>query len=415
MESLAEFEQLLRQTIGLNPESIGIGAIERAVQQRLAVCGASRPQVYLDQLRNDAVELQALIEAIVVSETWFFRHRETFTTLVDLIQRSRPAGTLRILSIPCSSGEEPYSIAMALLDAQLPSERFQIDAVDISAHVLALAQNGVYGKNSFRGDDISFRDRYFTEEQRDYRIVDAVRRCVHFRQGNIFAPFSASDRVPLYDAIFCRNLLIYFEPAMQERAIERMTELLKENAWLFVGPSETNLLLRTGFMSIKAEMTFAFFNTKAIIEPPPPVPTRVAPPAAPVPAPIPAPKAAIKIAPRPPSVAATETPRSEIDLGAAERLAGQGRFAEAIAICERHIQQHGPSAPAFHLLGLVHDAEGDNAQADFYYRKALYLDPNHHDALIHLAYLLDKQGDSAGARRLRERAQRKTSGKPETR
>ena len=85
-------------------------------------------------------------------------------------------------------------------------------------------------------------------------------------------------------------------------------------------------------------------------------------------------------------------------LDEAVRLADQGRFAEAAACCEEHLRRHGPSAEAFYLLGLVRDAGGNPTDAANYYRKALYLDPNHHEALVHLAFLLEQQGNSAARR-----------------
>jgi chemotaxis protein methyltransferase WspC len=94
------------------------------------------------------------------------------------------------------------------------------------------------------------------------------------------------------------------------------------------------------------------------------------------------------------------------DLEEATGLANQGRFVEAATCCEEHLRQHGPSANAFHLLGLLHDSTGNQREASDYYRKALYLDPNHYEALIHLAFLMDKQGDTAAALVLRKRARR---------
>src|SRR5262249_31156842 len=90
----------------------------------------------------------------------------------------------------------------------------------------------------------------------------------------------------------------------------------------------------------------------------------------------------------------------------ATRLADQGRLVEAAKECEAHLQTHGPSAKAFYVMGLVRDARGSHADAAAYYRKALYLDPQHHEALVHLALLLDGQGDKAGAKILNARARR---------
>ena len=127
----------MKASIGLDAGSIGPPSIERAVQERLSACGLSDRQVYWERVRASATELQALIEAVVVPETWFFRDREAFATLASIGHerwlRAPADGVLRLLSLPSSTGEEPYSMAMALLDAGVPADRFRIDAVDVSA------------------------------------------------------------------------------------------------------------------------------------------------------------------------------------------------------------------------------------------------------------------------------------------
>ncbi|MFI4914163.1 MAG: CheR family methyltransferase, partial [Steroidobacterales bacterium] len=116
----SEIEKLLKHVTGLEAASLGSGAVERAAQARAAAC-ALDVRSYLERLRTSATELQTLVNVIVVPETWFFRDLEAFAALGRIARddwlRARPQQTLRLLSLPCSTGEEPYSIAMALLDA----------------------------------------------------------------------------------------------------------------------------------------------------------------------------------------------------------------------------------------------------------------------------------------------------------
>ena len=102
----------------------------------------------------------------------------------------------------------------------------------------------------------------------------------------------------------------------------------------------------------------------------------------------------------------TEKTSSVPDLAFAEQLADKGQLGEAAEICEISLREQGPSARAFHLLGLIRDCAGDQHQASEFYRKALYLEPDHYDVLIHLALLKDKSGDSAAAKALKNRARR---------
>src|SRR5207247_10087823 len=108
----------------------------------------------------------------------------------------------------------------------------------------------------------------------------------------------------------------------------------------------------------------------------------------------------------PPPLPAGNPPDPTAGIGEATRLADQGHFVEASTCCEAYLRRHGPSATGFYLLGLVRDATGNPSDAIAYYRKALYLDPNHCDAQIHLAFLMEQQGDVAGAEVLRNRARR---------
>jgi chemotaxis protein methyltransferase WspC len=392
----ADFESLLKQAMGLDAASIGASAVERAVQERVSACRLSDAGDYLQVVRSSPRELQALIEAVVVSETWFFRDPEAFASLARMAWDEalrRPEAALRLLSLPCSTGEEPYSMAMALLDGGLAPPRFHIDAIDISAQVLASAGRAVYRRNSFRGADLQFRARHFEAGADGYRLGRAARGQVQFRQGNLLADDLLQGAAP-YDFIFCRNLLIYFDRATQDRAVAALRRLLAANGTIFVGPSESGLLLDHGFTSAKVPRAFAFRNGGTA-------------PAAPAPAaqarprrhPLPRPAAR---APAPPAKHAAP----DVSLQEASRLADQGHLADAAKACEEHLRRHAASAPAFHLLGLIRAAAGSATEAERYYRKALYLDQEHRDTLAHLAALLDNQGDAAGARVLRERLAR---------
>jgi chemotaxis protein methyltransferase WspC len=408
----ADFENLLKVSMGLNAASIGPSAIERAVRERLAACNLEDPQAYWEHLGVSDTELQELIEAVVVPETWFFRDSESFAALARLVReewlRMPWNGVLCLLSLPCSSGEEPYSMAMALLDASIPADRFRVDAVDISTRALAQAGRAVYGRNSFRGHELGFRDRHLETTAQGYRVSETVRQQVRLQQGNLFA----ADFLPgveVYDVIFCRNVLIYFDRATQDRAIVVLTRLLKAKGVLFVAPAETALPSAHGFVSTNLPLAFAFRRAAAGPAKARKAPEPVRRPAAPRPqskAVLPLHRARATSAVRAAASAAGVAVEKASDIGEAMRLADQGHFVEAATCCAEHLRRHGPSGTAFYLMGLVRDATGNQPEAVSYYRKALYLEPNHGEAQIHLALLMEKQGDTAGAQVLRNRARR---------
>src|SRR5262245_19825797 len=151
---MEQIEKMLREKMGLDGASIGSGSIQRVIRLRMKGLGISDASAYRELLTQSRAEWDELVEAVVVTETWFFRDPEAFGVVVEAARRSAPGSTVRVLTIPCSSGEEPYSLAIALRDADVPAERVRIDAVDISARALARAKSGVYSKNSFRGKDL---------------------------------------------------------------------------------------------------------------------------------------------------------------------------------------------------------------------------------------------------------------------
>lgn len=418
MNPEARFFSFLKNRIGLDVASVGEAIIERALRQRYLATKSADSDGYWNLLHSSADEQQALIEAVIVPETWFFRYSESFVSLSNLARERlnalNAARPIRILSLPCSTGEEPYSIAMALLDADILAHQFVIDAMDISPLSIERAKQGRYGKNSFRGGEITFRDRYFNAVQDGFELQDRVRERVNFRAGNLLDPALLNQTA--YDFVFCRNLLIYFDQPTQKHVFEVLKRLTRDDGILFIGPAEGSLLTRMGMRSSGLPQTFAFCHYTLPAEVIAPViATRsglVAPPATARSQPRPAPRTMTPAPVRPGTgapVTSTTAPGqddSAMLLSTIASLANGGKSAEARAACERFLQRHEPVAQVFYWLGLLSEVEGKIAQAQGFYRKALYLDPQHPEALAQLAALLAAQGDIAGARRLNERAAR---------
>lgn len=203
-------------------------------------------------MRCSPQELSELIEEVIIPETWFFRDQQPFALLGKLVkewQQSKEKTYLRLLSAPCSSGEEPYSLVITLLDAGWPIDKFQVVALDISARSLARAQKGEYSGHSFRGEDLSFRDRYFNRTGTAYVLKQEARSKVHFHQGNLLnQAFMAG--LGLFDVVFCKNVLIYLDNAARDRAIKLLTKVMARDGVIFVGHAETQLFANRGFISL---------------------------------------------------------------------------------------------------------------------------------------------------------------------
>jgi chemotaxis protein methyltransferase WspC len=398
---VSQVEALLARVLGLDPASLGTQAVRELVEARLRARGSVDETSYVRLLQTDEEELETLLESAVVHETWFFREPAAFECLRDFaLQRAaRGAGRLRVLSVPCSTGEEPYSIAMTLLDAGLSPPAFAIEAVDVSEPALAAARRGVYGKNSFRGGQTA-KDRYFQARGTSFELSEEVQRAVHFAKGNLLDPqlFTGSQ----FDVVFCKNLLIYLDRKARKAALATLERVLASDGVLFAGHSESQEYISLGFERFGESGTFAFRRSKptvprtsasalAQLQPATPPPPRPVPPRT-----APAPKAL-----RPKSTSPGE------DLAKARSLADRGSVSEATRACEAYLKRDAESAEAHCLLGLLRQSSGDLAAARVSLERAVYLDPDSHEALVHLALLHDQLGDHTLAAQLKRRAERR--------
>jgi chemotaxis protein methyltransferase WspC len=372
--------------LDLSPQSV-----ERALRQRMAKCGVADTEQYLQNMAP--AELAALIELVVVPESWMFRDAGAFAAATAFVQQrlaAQPERVVRIASIPCAGGEEPYSMAMALADAGVAPASFRIEGFDLSALAIERARAGRYTRNAFRGAELGFRERHFSRVGDEYQISDALREQVGFAQANLLAIDSAAA-AGRYDLVFCRNLLIYFDDDAASAAIDVLRALLADHGMLFAGYAEVPAFCRNGFAPLRLPGAFALQKAQQ---------------AAPAGAKPPERAAARPIVP-PPAPAPTAVPTAHADLLAnARRQADHGDYDGAAAACRAHLAVQPDSADAYFLLGVVSECQHQSGAAADYWRRCVYLRPDHYDALCHLALLAAQAGDTAQAAALRQRAAR---------
>ena len=379
-------EVLLRQKIGLDASSIGSNTIAHAVERRRLGCGLPDRAAYLSHLQSSPQELENLIEAVVVPETWFFRDREPFVYLHQFVSEWRAAhsaGVFRVLSAPCSTGEEPYSIAMTLLKSGLTSAQFKVDAVDISHRALLKAKRGIYGKQSFRGGGVTDQSRYFQPVESGQEIRPFVSKTVNFIQGNLLNPAFLSEGN--YHAIFCRNLLIYLDRASRNQLIERLDHVLVPSGLLFLGAAETAQITAKHFTPIRHPFAFGYCKENRPDDRPI---SAIVPPNTTVPAFKP--------------VYSEPIPKLET----VQQLADRGQLRAAIAVCKAYLMIHATDDRAYLLLGEIHQGLDQSDPAEQAFQKAIYLNPKAYEAMTHLAQLKEQRGDRAGSDLLKQRIQR---------
>lgn len=207
---------------------------------------------YVKYTRDGYEELCEIVERITTNETYFFREEYQLKDFIeeiipDILQEHERDLPVNIWSAGCSSGEEPYTLAMLLNDSGFTNSfDFNILANDISQQVLDKARDGIYREASFRETRPDVMMRYFRREGARFRINENIRRQVTFEQANLIDS-STLIGYQNFDVIFCRNVMIYFAKESREQLLQEFLERLRPGGYLLLGHSESLVNLSTGF------------------------------------------------------------------------------------------------------------------------------------------------------------------------
>jgi chemotaxis protein methyltransferase CheR len=217
------------------------------VAERIAVTKSASFQSYFAMLRSDVEhEIEHLVNAFTVNETYFFREEHqlrcmTSDLLPSIVAKKQPGEPIRIWSIPCSSGEEPYSIAIWLMENWREVDRFNIEIMgsDIDTRVLEAAADGIYGERALMRLTKDVVARYFAPIAPDrYQIDPGLRGSIQFTRVNLIDSRDMALHRG-FDIIFCRNVLIYFDDASRRMAAENLYDCLDPRGYICLGHSET--------------------------------------------------------------------------------------------------------------------------------------------------------------------------------
>jgi chemotaxis protein methyltransferase CheR len=246
--------------------------VERRILDRIAATGSTNFRDYFALLRLEASgdERQQLVNAMTVNETYFYREDYQFTALVSgvlpaLAKGRSSAQTIRIWSVPCSTGEEPYSIAMFILEQWPQADDFRIEIMgsDIDSGVLKQAHDGIYNARSLQRLPEELRERYFIRmHDGQYRLIDDLRTSIDFSPVNVIDASSMAQYRQI-DVIFCRNMLIYFDDLSRRRAMEAIYECLAPGGFIFLGHSESMSRMSSLFRPCKIGDTVLYRKPQA--------------------------------------------------------------------------------------------------------------------------------------------------------
>ncbi|MEM6506082.1 MAG: protein-glutamate O-methyltransferase CheR [Planctomycetota bacterium] len=221
--------------------------------------------MYLTTGPYQSEEFQEMFNRITINETSFFRNEPQLQTfeeriLPQLMEARKATKTLRIWSAACSSGEEPYTLAIQIyrsLGVRLSDWRIEILGTDISEKVLNIARSGRYHNYAVRSTNPAIISRYFKQDDRHYQLNEDIMSMVHFEKLNLKDTFAAR-RFGTFDMIMCRNVMIYFDDEMKTKVIDIFHNQLADDGTLYIGHSESLRNLKTGFVQLELPSAFAY-------------------------------------------------------------------------------------------------------------------------------------------------------------
>jgi two-component system CheB/CheR fusion protein len=234
--------RMLETEFGLDFTHYKPSTVTRRIERRLALARVDDVQQYVARLRSERAELDVLYRDLLIGVTRFFRNEQAFEllqqrVLPELLSRCPPGRTLRAWVAGCATGEEAYSLAILLheLTAQHPGRSFQIFATDVHRGSIELASRAFYSESSLVNVSPERRDRYFIRSGGSYQLVPELRQAIVFAPHNVIkdAPFTRVDLVS------CRNMLIYFQPPVQQKVLNQFHFALNRGGIMFLGPSES--------------------------------------------------------------------------------------------------------------------------------------------------------------------------------
>ncbi|MGH7736502.1 MAG: CheR family methyltransferase [Candidatus Tyrphobacter sp.] len=264
-----EFRELrdrIRKRLGLYFDDSKEEVLRRRLQSRIRACGVRNIAEYcriLDAAPAAQAEWDELASLLANGESYFFRQRGQLDVVAGpiLAECRRRSQRLRVWSAACASGEEPYSVAMSLLEnGQIRQGECSILASDLSLRAIERAKAGLYQEFALRATPPAIVEKYFRPLQSWFRIEDRVKAMVRFTRLNLLDAHAVAS-VGMHDAVFCRNVLMYFERGTQEAIARSFARVLRPGGYLFLGYAESFVYARDLFEPVVSRDALYFRRT----------------------------------------------------------------------------------------------------------------------------------------------------------
>ncbi len=251
-----KFRKVIYDECGITFSATNRSILDSRIKDLLRKKNIATPGEYLDLVLKNSEEMKIMLDSVTTNLTRFFRNQPHFDAFVNyvipaVIEQKKKNGDriIRIWSAGCSTGEEPYTIAMIMKEITPLGFDFKITASDISLKSLMVGQQGFYGDNKIDGIPPAYLDKYFTKVEGGYQVKKELQDKIHFDYHNLMNDSGARN----LDVVFCRNVLIYFDETAQLTVINRFWESMAPQSYLFIGHSESLFGMKTQFEFLKTE------------------------------------------------------------------------------------------------------------------------------------------------------------------
>ncbi|MCF0241624.1 MAG: protein-glutamate O-methyltransferase CheR [Treponema sp.] len=258
------FRKIIYDESGITFSANNRSILDSRIKELLHKKNIVSPSEYYKIVTTDKEEMKIMLDSVTTNLTRFFRNQPHFDAFINYviphvmeIKKNSPDKTIRIWSAGCSTGEEPFTIAMVMKEICKPPFSFHITASDISLKSLMVGQQGFYANSKVDGIPPQYLAKYFTQVEDGYQIKKEILDTVRFDYHNLKNDSGARN----LDVIFCRNVLIYFDEAAQKAVIDRFWNSMAPQSYLFIGHSESLFGMNTKFEFLKTDWACLYQKT----------------------------------------------------------------------------------------------------------------------------------------------------------
>ncbi|MCM1321560.1 MAG: protein-glutamate O-methyltransferase CheR [Bacteroides sp.] len=250
------FRKVIYDESGITFSETNRSILDSRLKDRLREKQLASVQEYYQLITSDKEEMKIMLDSVTTNLTRFFRNQPHFDALINyvvphIVENKRKSGNsmLKIWSAGCSTGEEPYTIAMVLKEILPPGFSFSITASDLSLKSLSVGKQGFYPESRIAGVPDKYLEKYFTRSADGYQVNEDVMKTIHFDYHNLKHDSGARN----FDIVFCRNVLIYFDEPAQQEVVNRFWDAMAPKSYLFIGHSESLFGMKTQFEFLKTD------------------------------------------------------------------------------------------------------------------------------------------------------------------